>query len=196
MDLPACFAPGKRRANTPRDGILTFVLLDNSLDEDQPCFLYQEPLAIVCARDAAEIGAALAALEAARGAGHHAAGWFSYELGYALEPRLLPLLPAAEDRRVPLLWFGIFDRRRTLTSRQARQWLEARSGPHTTPTISSVSLDEADYLQPLRLSEIDDLRRRHLSDEPDFQGAFSVSKAHRSASISTFAASSGWPMAR
>ena len=51
--------------------------------------------------------AALAAIEAAYAAGRYVAGYFSYELGYALEARLLPLLPAA--RVLPLLWFGIFE---------------------------------------------------------------------------------------
>jgi len=53
-----------------------------------------------------EVPAALAALSGAVTGGHYAAGYFSYELGYLLEPRLAALLPA--DRRVPLLWFGIF----------------------------------------------------------------------------------------
>jgi para-aminobenzoate synthetase/4-amino-4-deoxychorismate lyase len=53
-----------------------------------------------------EVPAALAALSGAVAGGHYAAGYFSYELGYLLEPRLAGLLPPA--RRVPLLWFGIF----------------------------------------------------------------------------------------
>ena len=56
-----------------------------------------------------EVPGALAALEAALAAGNYVAGWFSYELGYPLEPqlvRLLPLRPAP----LPLLWFGVFDR--------------------------------------------------------------------------------------
>jgi para-aminobenzoate synthetase/4-amino-4-deoxychorismate lyase len=47
-------------------------------------------------------------MEAARHSGRHVAGYFSYELGYLLEPRLAPLLPDA--RAVPLLWFGVFER--------------------------------------------------------------------------------------
>lgn len=49
---------------------------------------------------------ALAALDAALADGLWIAGYASYELGYALEPRLLPLIP--EDRRVPLLRFGAY----------------------------------------------------------------------------------------
>ncbi|HEY4115141.1 MAG TPA: aminodeoxychorismate synthase component I [Rhizomicrobium sp.] len=55
-----------------------------------------------------EMGAALAAIEAAVASGRTVAGFASYELGYLLEPRLLPLLP--RHRSVPLLLFGVFER--------------------------------------------------------------------------------------
>jgi para-aminobenzoate synthetase / 4-amino-4-deoxychorismate lyase len=68
---------------------------------------FRDPRSVVSAYDPAELAPALAALEAARRAGKWAAGYFSYELGYLLEPRLAPLLP--RGRAVPLLRFGIFD---------------------------------------------------------------------------------------
>ena len=49
---------------------------------------------------------ALLALEAARTEGAWLAGYASYELGYAFERRLLPLMP--EGRRLPLLRFGVY----------------------------------------------------------------------------------------
>lgn len=69
---------------------------------------FDAPEARVTARDIAEIPAALAALDAALAAGAWVAGFASYELGYALEPRLAPLMPP--DRRLPLLDFGVFAR--------------------------------------------------------------------------------------
>ena len=68
---------------------------------------FTAPETVVAAHEPGEVALALSALEAARRAGKWAAGYFSYELGYLLEPRLAPLLP--KDRAVPLLWFGIFD---------------------------------------------------------------------------------------
>jgi len=65
------------------------------------------PGAIIEAHEPADVGLALAALEEARAKGHYLAGYFGYELGYVLEPRLEPLLP--EGRNGPLLWFGVFD---------------------------------------------------------------------------------------
>jgi len=55
-----------------------------------------------------EVPEAFAAIARALERGLHVAGYFSYELGYLLEPRLRPLLP--ERRSVPLLWFGLFER--------------------------------------------------------------------------------------
>jgi para-aminobenzoate synthetase/4-amino-4-deoxychorismate lyase len=68
--------------------------------------LYAEPLAIIRADDPAEVAPAIAAMQAAQAEGRHLAGFFSYELGYALEPKLAGLLPS--PRRLPLLWFGVF----------------------------------------------------------------------------------------
>lgn len=62
------------------------------------------------------VAPALAALEEARAQGRFAAGYFAYELGYALEPRLTPLMP--RERPTPLLWFGIFDRYEEVLGRE------------------------------------------------------------------------------
>jgi para-aminobenzoate synthetase/4-amino-4-deoxychorismate lyase len=77
------------------------------LDDAGKLRSYACPRAVVRADAPGDVPAALEALEAALKAGHHAAGYFAYELGYALEPRLAPLMPA--ERKLPLLWFGIFD---------------------------------------------------------------------------------------
>lgn len=61
----------------------------------------------IVAHDAGEVPGALAAMDVARAAGHWLAGFASYELGHALEPRLVPLMPA--HRRLPLLQFGVYD---------------------------------------------------------------------------------------
>ena len=68
--------------------------------------IYARPLEVVRADAIGAVDAAFAKLEAALAAGRHAAGYFSYELGYALERRLVPLMPSS--RNVPLLWVGIF----------------------------------------------------------------------------------------
>lgn len=69
--------------------------------------LFGAPLRLITAREPSEVPGALVALDEARAAGAWLAGFASYELGYALEPRLAPLMPV--DRRLPLLCFGVYD---------------------------------------------------------------------------------------
>jgi len=67
-----------------------------------------DPQAVIRAQTPDEIEPAFAALAAARKAGLWVAGFCSYELGYALEPKLAPLMP--QDRSVQLLQFGVYER--------------------------------------------------------------------------------------
>ena len=66
---------------------------------------FLRPLAVIAANRAEEIPGALAAVSEALASGRHVAGWLGYELGYALEPRLAPLLPDG----TPLLQLGVFE---------------------------------------------------------------------------------------
>ena len=121
-----------------------FVLLDNSLDREGPCHLFERPAEIVRAESAEEAASALTRLAEALSQGYYAAGFFSYEFGYMLEPRLAGRLP--RDRNVPLVWFGLFVRRRTLSSREAVSWLQERSGGQRYRLERpSVALSEPEY---------------------------------------------------
>ena len=69
--------------------------------------LFDRPRRLIRADGADEVASALAALDTARDEGMWIAGFASYELGYALEPRLEPLMP--DNRRLPLLAFGLYN---------------------------------------------------------------------------------------
>ncbi|MFU0505427.1 aminodeoxychorismate synthase component I [Pseudaminobacter sp. NGMCC 1.201702] len=69
--------------------------------------LFDRPREIIVADSAADFFAALDAAQAAHEAGKWLAGYFSYEAGYLLEPKLRPILP--EGRRAPLVCLGVFD---------------------------------------------------------------------------------------
>ncbi len=69
--------------------------------------VFDAPRRLILAEAAADLAPALEALDAGRRAGLWAAGFLSYEAGYALEPRLAGLMPPA--RRLPLLAFGLYD---------------------------------------------------------------------------------------
>jgi para-aminobenzoate synthetase/4-amino-4-deoxychorismate lyase len=124
---------------------VTYVLLDNSLDPKGLRLLYEEPREIIVANEPGEVDPALAQLERGLASGRHAAGFFSYELGLLLEPRLAHRLP--KERSVPLLWFVVVDKPRRLSDRQLLEWLQTRAGPHAPPRLISVGLDQTDYLR-------------------------------------------------
>ncbi|MDI6027286.1 aminodeoxychorismate synthase component I [Corticibacterium sp. UT-5YL-CI-8] len=70
--------------------------------------LFESPAEIIVAETADAFFPAMEALEKARRGGKWLAGYFSYEAGYLLEPKLWPILP--EGRRTPLVCMGVFDR--------------------------------------------------------------------------------------
>ena len=69
--------------------------------------LFERPDRLIAADTAEEFLPALAALQKAHESGKWLAGYFSYEAGYLLEPKLARILP--RDRRTPLVMFGVFD---------------------------------------------------------------------------------------
>ncbi|WP_080575139.1 aminodeoxychorismate synthase component I [Xanthomonas citri] len=71
------------------------------------CEVYGAPVSIIAASEAHEVPVALDAMQLTLDKGHHLAGYISYELGYAIEPRLRSLLPG--QRKLPLFWFGVHD---------------------------------------------------------------------------------------
>jgi para-aminobenzoate synthetase / 4-amino-4-deoxychorismate lyase len=106
-----------------------FILLDDARPEGaSDARLYEAPREIVVARRAAEVAAALERLEALRAQGLELAGYFAYEAGLALEPRLAPLADARTGAAGPLLWFGAFERYQPIPSAEVPAWLAARGG--------------------------------------------------------------------
>ncbi len=103
-----------------------YVLLDDSLTQGGRSLLYAAPERIVSASSPEEVDAALDEVSAGLARGLHVAGFFSYELGYYLEPKLRDLLPA--DRRVPLFWIGLFRTPAPLDDASTRAWLDANGG--------------------------------------------------------------------
>ncbi|MDO6589347.1 aminodeoxychorismate synthase component I [Loktanella sp. D2R18] len=69
--------------------------------------VFDRAIRIITADSIAEVAGALTAVEQALAQGNWVAGYASYELGYALEPRLHDLMP--RDRRLPLIRFGVYD---------------------------------------------------------------------------------------
>lgn len=69
--------------------------------------LFLEPIRTIEAREPAEIPALFTEIERAVGAGHCAAGFFTYECGQCFEPTVAMRAALPEQ---PLAWFGIYPR--------------------------------------------------------------------------------------
>ncbi|MGC2410594.1 MAG: aminodeoxychorismate synthase component I [Methyloceanibacter sp.] len=105
-----------------------FVLLDDSLTPSGgsplgTSLLFAAPERIVLAHEPSEVEACLDAVTQGLARGLHAAGFFSYELGYCLEPKLNALFP--KERRQPLIWIGLFREPRRFNDAETRSWLDA-----------------------------------------------------------------------
>jgi para-aminobenzoate synthetase/4-amino-4-deoxychorismate lyase len=105
---------------------LPFVLLEDRSGAGR-ALLFAEPAEIVEASEPSKIADAFTHIEAGLARGLHAAGFLSYELGYAFEPRLAGLLPS--DRALPLLWFGLFEAPRSIAPAALDQGFAALCPP-------------------------------------------------------------------
>jgi para-aminobenzoate synthetase/4-amino-4-deoxychorismate lyase len=122
-----------------------FVLLENSRDPRAPSLLFERPERIVRCDDPAGVTQALADIQQGLDEGLHAAGWLSYEVGYGLEPRLAPLM--LDARREPLVWFGLFRRRRRLDRADMDDfWRERTQGTSYSLSPLQPLLSRDDYL--------------------------------------------------
>jgi para-aminobenzoate synthetase/4-amino-4-deoxychorismate lyase len=123
----------------------TFVLLDNNSGSGPPSLLFSEPMDIIAAWTPDEVPVALKRIEAGVAGGLHAAGFFAYELGYVLEPKLAALMP--DKRNVPLLWIGLYKAPLEMTSAEVEHWLatHTRSGSFHFTDVQ-LAWDEAAYL--------------------------------------------------
>ena len=83
----------------------TYILLEDGPNGEAKAFA--NPEGLICAWNSDDVGNAFDEMERARASGKWLAGFASYELGYALEPKLANLMP--ENRRSPLICFGVFD---------------------------------------------------------------------------------------
>jgi para-aminobenzoate synthetase/4-amino-4-deoxychorismate lyase len=125
----------KRKARDRTDTMTAspYVLLDDSLTPGGRSLLYTEPERVIAAYTPEDVEAKLDEVAAGLARGAHAAGFFSYELGYCLEPKLRALLPT--KRSVPLFWIGLFSKPRPLDDAGTRAWLD----PHGAAGRAKIS---------------------------------------------------------
>ncbi len=125
-----------------------FVLLDNSTGRETTSLLFEHPLQIVRADRPEQVATALDAITSGLAKGLHAAGFFSYELGYVVEPRLSARLP--DNRRVPLLWFGLYEQPRAFKGEEVQAWLNEEAIGNPSLGALAHSWDSTAYIERFR----------------------------------------------
>ena len=125
-----------------------FVLIDDSLSPGGDAWLFENPVEIVACDDPAGVDDALNRIAAAGRDGLYAAGFMAYELGYLLEPRLAPLLPA--ERRQPLIWMGLFGKPRRLNREGIARFLDAQTdGNGHSVEMRGQTIEREQYLDAI-----------------------------------------------
>ena len=119
-----------------------FNLLDDSLTTTPPgasgrTLLFEDPERVIAVYRPEDVEAGLDIVTDGLSRGLHATGFFAYELGYCLEPKLQRLLP--RDRRQPHFWIGLFREPVRFTDAETRGWLDA-NGALERSTISDLQL--------------------------------------------------------
>ena len=150
-----------------------FILLDDSLTATAPgasgrTLLFEEPERVIAVYRPEDVEAGLDIVTDGLSRGLHAAGFFAYELGYCLEPKLQGLLP--RDRQQPLFWIGLFREPVRFTDAETRGWLDA-NGALERSTISDLQLSwtRDEYTSAFAQGAGLHRRRRRLSDQPHAQ---------------------------
>jgi para-aminobenzoate synthetase/4-amino-4-deoxychorismate lyase len=106
-----------------------FVLLDDARREGaSDARLYRAPQELVVARRGEEVAPALERIARLASEGYDMAGHIAYEAGLALEPHLIPLLPARCGASGPLVWFGAFNGYETIAASDVPARLSAMAG--------------------------------------------------------------------
>jgi len=124
------------------------ILLDDGRAEGaRPARFYSAPHETIVARHAAEVGAALARVEALSRSGAHLAGHLAYEAGLALEPRLALRAAQRTGAGGPLLWFGAFDGYEEIAPGEVPGWLAARVRGEGSLSPLDPALSPARYLE-------------------------------------------------
>lgn len=111
----------------------------------EPARLFQAPKRVLTCQTLSEVPQFLQQLEQERKAGHHLAGFFSYEFGFAFEEKLKQRFKGTGN--VPLAWFGVYDAPQLLTRDEEAQWLVEAAGNEAAPSIhiNQFDMSKGDY---------------------------------------------------
>jgi len=129
------------------DGEKDFVFLETKriTDQEYKSFLFRHPLMIVSCRRLSDVHTSLSEIEQLLDIGYFAAGFFSYEAGFAFEE----VLDGKVDRGFPLLWFGIYKEPVVFDHRKVRFLPEYPKEDYSLENLK-LSLTEKEYIDAVK----------------------------------------------
>ncbi len=112
--------------------------------ENRQSWLFTKPVDVLTAHTLDDVIPLLRQIDEFVSAGHHVAGFMSYEAGYAFED----FEPAASTEE-PLAWFGVYDAPQRVAPDAISA--ESKAGNDAPPSVTDIafSLDRADYLDAI-----------------------------------------------
>ena len=145
-----------------------FAILDNNKPgSSNRVYLFSRPIKYCVAHTPEDVEAQLSDVDECVRAGYHAAGYFSYELGYALNRRLIERMP--QERDVPLLCLGIYQDRIEIEDATFDAALNKLSGWQDSYILGCrLNMTKDDYLA--RLERV----KRHILDGDTYQVNFTL----------------------
>lgn len=145
-----------------------FAVLDNNKNGgDKQSYIFFDPIEFLAAESPEEVDARLAGIERHLNLGHHAVGYFSYELGHVLNARIYDRL--AQDRSVPLFCVGIYRNRLEVSDDLLEEALEHLTAlDDACITNCQLNMSQAQYLD--RLGKV----KRHILDGDTYQTNYTL----------------------
>lgn len=121
---------------------MSAMLFDDNRGTPARGLLFEAPSSWIIARSGAQVEEALARADRERSAGRYLAGYFAYELGAWLEPKLKD---QARETGTPLLCLGVFGAPEVLGAEAVKDWLKAKAGSPARIGKWKPGWDEAAY---------------------------------------------------
>ena len=124
----------------------TFVFLEScrKSEEDQQSLFFTNPLEVLVLTEAEALRVYFRRLEEALKQGFWLAGFFTYECGYLLEPRLKKLF--RRPQKTPLAWFGVFESPKVLPAGAVKYY----DPPRFEILAPQLNLGKEEYVRRLR----------------------------------------------
>ncbi len=145
-----------------------FAVLDNNKKGgDKQSSVFFDPIEFLVAELPEDVDAKLADIERHLNLGHHAVGYFSYELGHVLNPRVDGRL--AHNRSVPLFCVGIYQNRLQVPDELLEQALERLTAlDDACITNCRLNMSKAQYLD--RVGTV----KRHIFEGDTYQTNYTL----------------------